>query len=425
MLRFSGFMTTLLVFCSTAGGLRADAVLLRNGERIECRILGGSGTQIHIRRPDGNGGSYMQIVDRADIARLERDPATSQPAAATQPAAPLPPVRKATSAPAAAMSVDDLTAETKRSLIVAIARWRAEDFTGAGMDLSRLINTAKPGEREAISSMALNLTQKTLAELAADTHLKAAMSGRRGAAVRLPYVTEYEKQALIPMLVAAYDRTLRERNDTASLDAPAAPSANAEPRPASAPSHASGSATQPWYAAYAQSRPAEVTEMVQPGDSPAIIDWLDRPTQFKGTVEQARTLVSRVHQATSLLNERLRLDPALRRNTDLKRKLLADKQRLVAMGKALTAYSPEENEEADEAATAEAEKTRREEYEKRMQEAREQEVKRIQEAREAARKWQEEQEQKKGVSWFDWLKPAEQNQPAQPAPAAKPVENPK
>jgi len=405
-----------------AAVLRADTILLHNGDRIEGRIIGGTANYVHIRRSNEVGGSYVDIVDRVNIASIQRDP----PQAASRPTNRLPksgthagmPDEEGASASrpaadsAAVAAPAELPPDIQRALIVAIAKWRAEDYVNAGNELSRLINSADAGQREAMSAMTLATTAKTLAELAADAHMRAAIATRRGSAIRLPYVTEYEKPSLLPMLEAAYEAALVDRSDKVEVKfetAAGARSERSEPQlareqfaPAVRPAMASA---RPWYEAYAQTRPA--AEGDRDDKVYAVVDWLDRPEEFDGSPRQARALAPHVHLASSLLNERIRLDPALRRNADLKQRLMAERHRLNRLSKTLAArmQKPAVRTPTPEQVEA-AEQARREQYRAWMEQQQKEMAERIAEAQENAKKWQEEQEKAKQKSWFDWLKPA-------------------
>ncbi|MBI4582224.1 MAG: hypothetical protein HY718_21190 [Planctomycetes bacterium] len=303
---------------------------------------------------------------------------------------------------------DVLSPQTVRSLIVAIAKWRAEDFAAAGRDLSRLINAATADERDAMSARTRATTGLSLAELAADAHYRAALAARRGAAIRLAYVTEYEKPALIPKLVEAYGAAIRERQERRPVQ-PAVPKARVP----------AGAASRPWYEApaYAQTRPA--SDSAEEVEDFAVIDWIDRPEEFIGSTEQAKALAPRVHRAASLLNERLRFDPAVRDDPGLKERLLEDKQRLARLSKVLTVWAGRKPPPGPDPQARAREQARRQELQQLMQARHAEEMDRIRQAQENARKWQAEEARRgKGPSLFDWLRPRSTDRPT---PAAAPT----
>lgn len=428
--------------------LRADVVVLHDGSYIEGEVIGGTANQVYLRRASNSGGTHVEVIDRAAVAWIDRreDPPATRPVESV-PDAPSDSSQKAVSlsrmAPPASRPSEPpeeiLSPETHRAVIMAIAKWRAEDFVNAGMDLSRLINSSGPDQRAAMSTIIQANTGKSLAELAADAHFRAALANRRGPAIRLAYITEYEKPALIPKLVAAYEAALIDRGDSGETvgrqrdsqlisrlgsdgqsrpDRSPAPSAS-ETAASVAAAKTETRATRPWYEAYAQTRPAPIVDAVKADDqeeeSFAVVDWWERPNEFEGSVSQARDLAPRVHRAINLLNERVRLDSALRRDAELKRQLMTDRQRLTTLSKTLAAYSgkpPIKSSLAEEARAAE--EARREQYEEWRKQQQEEQAERLAEAQEAARKWREEQEAKKKFSLFDWLKP--QEPPDEPQP---------
>lgn len=426
--RRANLAATAVFFCLPAV-LPADTVVLHNGKRLEGRIVGGTANQLHLRQLTDSGQSAVTTIDREHIAQIERSPRPAQSRPAGVPgqdgadaSAPAFGPAEPTVATASAPSVE-LTAEQKRALIILVAKLRAEDFAGAAVDVSRLINSAETDDLEALSAESMQLSRKPLADLAAEIHFRAAIASRKGPGLRLPYVTEYEKPALIPMLIRAYEATLASADDELKVEfeAPAPPAETAQvvrPIRAATPKESDPGGPRPWYEAYAQSRPAAAANEPDADGASTILEWIERPTAFEGSAAEAKALHARAYQALSLLNERIRLDSALRRNADLRRRLLTEKQQLTALAKALDEKldKPKRKTPPDPKAIA-AEQARREEYAKRLQEAQEAEQKRMAEAREAARKWVEEtQKPKKAFSLFDWLKPAEQNQPAQPEP---------
>lgn len=427
--------------------LRADVVVLHDGSYIEAEVIGGTANQVCLRRAKESGGTHLEVVDRAAIAWIDR----REDSPATRPAESVPdapsdssrmaasPSRTAAASRPAEPPEEVLSPETHRAVIMAIAKWRAEDFVNAGMDLSRLINSSGPDQRAAMSAIIQANTGKSLAQLTADAHFRAALANSRGPAIRLAYITEYEKPALIPKLAAAYETALIDRGDSKKTvgrqrdsrlisrfarggqsrpDRARAPSASEATASETAPD--SGTATaRPWYEAYTETRPAPIVEAVNADDqaeeSFAVADWWERPGEFEGSVSQARDLAPRVHRAISLLNERIRLDPAPRRDVELKRQLMTDRQRLTTLSKTLAAYSgkpPIKSSLAEEARAAE--QARREQYAEWLKKRKEEQAERLAEAQEAAKKWREEQEAQKKFFLFDWLRPQEPSDEPQP-----------
>lgn len=425
-------LSLMIVVCASVPGLLADTVLLRTGETVEGRILGGTGNTVHIRR---TGSLGVEVIDRANILRIHRGERTSpaeSPIGGESAAEPSAPAVTPNSSPddgqSAATRPADLAPQTIRELVIAIAKWRSEDFAGAGMDLARLINSADARQRQAMSLLVEEFTRRSLAELAADAHLRAALAARRGPAIRLSYVTEYEKPVLIRRLAELYEVALRDRGkESTHLDqSPPMPAGDELGRSAN---RSDSPATRPWYASSrpAASQPESRSPVYSSASgifqtSFAPIDWLERPEGFDGSARQAENLAPRVHHAISLLNERIRLDPGLRRNAALKRRLLQDRSRLLTLSKALSEWDDRSKAPPPDPAAVQAEQARREYYQQQMLALQKEEMKRIQEAREAARKWQEEQEAA-GRGWFDWLKPGKRTQPIQKVEPSPPADD--
>lgn len=306
----------------------------------------------------------------------------------------------------ATMSVELLEGETRRDLILAIAKWRGEDFTAAGIDLARLINSASSGQREAMSDFTRRLTRLSLAELAADAHYRAAFASQRGPAVRFRYVTEFEKPVLIPRIAAAYEAIIHEKEQSAKETAhnTAWPPTPESRRPA----------TQPWYAVYPlasqpTSAPAEEAEPEPEADF-AVVDWLDRPATFEGSPSQVERLLPRVHHALSLMNERVRLDTDARRDASLRRQLLDERHRLQQLAGVLRDYE----EPRPAAQPTPLEQAHREEMKEQREKLSEEQRKRLEDMRAKAREWQRAQEAKRrpsGFPLFDWLIPREEKLP--------------
>ena len=155
----------------------------------------------------------------------------------------------------------------------------------------------------------------TLAEFAADAHWRVALQRSRSRAIRLTGITPYELDAVANRLVKEFDAALKMEIT--------GPDADDEKHRASA----RGTASQP------AGEPA-----TQPGDAAVamarrltIENWLDRPNELILTVPQAAAMSERVVFATSLLNERIRLDPAVRHDRSLQTALIGQRIRLIAL----------------------------------------------------------------------------------------------
>ena len=86
-MRFAPPTIALLAVFAVATGVRGDAVELDTGERIEGKIVGGTGDQIYLRR-SGAAADAIEKFDRSRIFRIERDrhKPDSQPASEPAPA---------------------------------------------------------------------------------------------------------------------------------------------------------------------------------------------------------------------------------------------------------------------------------------------------------------------------------------------------
>lgn len=308
--------------------------------------------------------------------------------------------RVAGTVPAGASSqpTADLDAGMQHNLALIVAQWKAENYPGAALDVSRLVSTANDVQREQLSRICKRDTGLTLADLAAEIHFRTALAARRGAAVRFKYITEYEKLALTARIEAAYRAALttpvspaqaipapstaapaesasrRERADIASLRSrPAAsqPATSNAPPPASQPSY------------FGTSQPALAHKRY------IIADYLDRPNEMQPNADMAEAILERIYHAVSLLNERLRLDPQLRRNRALRSDLLKQKHRLSTLADALRDRLDAPSRPKPDSTAAELERMRQTYFLDQMRNQQREDVLRMREAVDAARKLDE------------------------------------
>lgn len=357
----------LLGLCSVQS-LRADTIVLRSGEHIQGQIVGETASDVSIRRKFKSGNIYyVDKIGRANIARIER---STGPAETAEPA----------SAPTAARSAGDepeVTApripDKPLFLAGAIQKFENSDYQAAGLELSRLIISSSPGELQRFTATVQERLGISLAELTATAHLKAALERARGRGVTLRYVTEYEKPALIPMLEEVYERAItmqvgvaagedgrdgREAADEAGDRPPAG--AGARPAGRNAPGlRGPGSRRTPMGESSRDSGGGEVGKVTgrggeagqgeeskaaeagreEPTSRPVmnIKSWLDRPADFNGDRVTAAEMEVQIYHARSLLRERIRLDPQVRTDKELKEQLTGDRVRLDALLKAVKA----------------------------------------------------------------------------------------
>jgi hypothetical protein len=229
-------------------------------------------------------------------------------------------------------------------------------------------------ELQSFSAIVQERLKLSLAELAATAHFKAALDQARGRAVNVQYVTEYEKPALIPMLEEAYERAITmqvgvsdggdgESDPEADAgDERGRPAAGQAPRPSAAGRagvRGRGPRGGPTRGMYREVGDREARAAMERGGNPPparengeeeagskepasrpamnIKSWLDRPTEFNGNRAASAAMEIQIYHARSLLSERIRLDPQVRTDKDLKEQLTADRVRLDALLKAVKA----------------------------------------------------------------------------------------
>ena len=319
----------LLLSLAAAGG--ADVVILRNGDRIEGEIVDETPAEVAIRRAFRGGKiRYIDKIKRSNIARIEKTdnrtaPASSRPTI-TPPTATRP---GQTASKKAILSAD----ERHQILTTALARWKKHDYAVAGAYLSRLINSSP---REQLPELSAEIERKldvSLADLAAEAHLRAAIENTKGHGVRLQFVTEYEKPALIPRLIDAYEDALTQESRVKPSRHRGPPrKARSKTRRGRPP------ATRPADRLDEGNAPAaERPNRSEPGRAYAIADYLDRPREFDGNKEDARAFARQIRYAMGLLAERMRLDAEIKQSRTLRADLMGDKKRLLTLHKAVLA----------------------------------------------------------------------------------------
>lgn len=353
-----GWAMVVVVFAAAAA---ADVVVLRSGDRIEGRIERETDDAVYVKRVYGEGGiRFVERIARRHIVRIER---TDEPLK-TQPAAPTTPV--STTQPAGR----PMSSQEKESLLTAaIERWRKDQYTIAGACLSRLIGQANPSELAAWSERTERELEMSLADLAAEAHLRAAAPPGRNRPIRLKLITEYEKPSLAARLERAYEEAIREEIVVTARRA---------------------SRQRPPREVVPDRTPVATTQESAPPRQATIAAWLSRPDDYDGDRAEAEELTERVHYARSLLTERMRLDARVRQDSAMKDRLTTESDRLTALLKAAAARAQGAMTPKELAAVAEERKRREEEYRRWLDEQQKLQEQYMQQAIKGAR--QEEQD---------------------------------
>lgn len=345
--------------------LHADTIVKRNGEHIQGQIVGETANDVSIRRKFKSGNIYfVDKISRADIARIERSATTAE---SPEPTDGVPPSRPATGEPAVAA---DRIPDKPAFLEEALKKYEKPDYRAAGIDLSRLIISASPAELQSLSSTVQERLQMSLAQIAASAHFNAALEQARGRAVSLQYVTEYEKPELIPMLEDAYEKAVStpisaagDDDDEGKADDQVQPRGGAGIRPRDGQGasrergprgsqlpgparDAGGQGARPERNGAENEKEPERGEVGaneaganEATSRPAmsIRSWLDSPADFNGNRAESVAMEIQIYHARSLLSERMRLDPAVRTDVDLKAELARERAGLDKLLKAVKA----------------------------------------------------------------------------------------
>lgn len=221
------FLTTGLLALSTAVSTLADAVIMYNGQRLEGQIVNETEDEVWLRQSRPDGIAFVRQIHRFNITRVERgDTSQSQPASVPAEAEiKAPPVQP--------------DAEKLKQLDLVISKYQDMNFGWAGFLVTQLITKSSPGELAYMSAEVQKRLRMSLAELAADSHFKAAEPAKPGERIRLPYVTHYERPALLKLLTRAHEEALGRSIDggesefkslTTGVKPPRQPEAQADDR---------------------------------------------------------------------------------------------------------------------------------------------------------------------------------------------------
>ncbi|MGQ9649835.1 MAG: hypothetical protein ACUVXJ_06980 [Phycisphaerae bacterium] len=190
------FLMTGLLALSAAGSTRADAVIMYNGQRLEGQIVNETEDEVWLRQSRPDGIAFIRQIHRFNITRVERgSPSQSQPASVpAEVELEAPPIQP--------------DAEKLKQLDLIISKYQDRNFDWAGFLVTQLITKSSPGELAYMSAEVQKRLKISLAELAADSHFKAAEPAKPGERIRLPYVTHYERPALLKLLTRAQEEAL-------------------------------------------------------------------------------------------------------------------------------------------------------------------------------------------------------------------------
>ena len=275
---------------------RADTIVLINGDRIQGEVVGQNDTSLFVRRTYRDSSiRYVETIPRSRVARVEK---TGDGLAA--------PFIPPTTLPAEEEKFSFSPPIDKRLVLhTALIKWNEGNMAAAGNELTRLITNSSPEELEAFSREVEAKTKLSLGEMAARAHWEAAHDVRSGRGVHFPTATRYELPYLLPRLIEAYEAALQEEITVAPTTRPGAATPSAQ-------------------------RAAEVP----PYNRLTIANYLDRPHELRCSKAEANVLVAHIQYATSLLTERMRLDPEVRQNRTLHAALTGQRIRLVALMRA-------------------------------------------------------------------------------------------
>jgi hypothetical protein len=205
------FLAVSLVVLSVAALAWADGVVMYNGQRLEGQIVGETEDEVSLRQTRPDGVTYIRKIHKFNITRVEKGNASaSQPASA--------PADLEDQAPAAPPVQPD--GEKLALLESAMTKYDQQNYTWGGFFFSQLINKSTPGELSYMSAEVSKRKNMTLAEMAALCHFKAAEPGKPGQRVRLPYVTVYERPAMLKLLKRAHEEALGQYLDASGQEKP-------------------------------------------------------------------------------------------------------------------------------------------------------------------------------------------------------------
>lgn len=303
-----------------AGAANAEILVLITGDRVEGEIVSQTDSEILLRRSfSGNENiRYVQRYNKSAVLRIEQSPVSTAPAE--------PPPGVASPPTSRPMVLPPQPIEDKKKFLEGIiGKWRAGKTAVAGLEATRLIGLSSPDELAEFSDNVRSELKLSLAELAAEAHWKAATEKGKNHAVHLNYVTNYELPALVPLLIKEYEAALKMEVKTQP------PEARRDTK-AGAPAVDQTSETRT--TDVAASTPAEGKPV--DGNALTIANWIDRPTQFDAPRPEAVAFQRHVQYTLSLLAERIRLDPKVKRDKDLRASLNTKRMQFGQLLKAVT-----------------------------------------------------------------------------------------
>lgn len=304
---------------------RADVVVLTNGDRIEGQVVSETPAFVSLRRRyQDRDITYVVEIPRERVARIEAQPVASAPAIDfTLPLEPPPPA----SQPARGVNKPAL-------LNTVLDRWDRGQIALAATEMTRLLLASTPAELDELSPRCEARAGMTLAAFAAEVHWRAARLRSEGGAIRITGAVPYEMPALAPRLRKEYEQALRETVAPAVKPVAVSRAARQAKRPGLATSQPAPAA--PAASGDVTSQPAAVTP--PDGEPLSIANWIDRPNELRLTKPEAAVFTDHVAFAASLIAERMRLDPEVRRDPTLQASLIGQRTRLLALWRAANAF---------------------------------------------------------------------------------------
>jgi len=336
------YILSTVLLLSLAVASKADVLILRNGDRIEGDIVKETPVEISIRRAFRGGKiRYVKKIKRAEIARIEKTDDEKAPAASE------PADTKAKRETSLSSGLSDN--EGQRLLANTVDKIKQKNYEVAGAYLTRLINNSTHRQLIELSAKIERKYALTLADLAAETHMRAAVKKCKGRTFRLQFVTEFEKPSLVPRLIEAYKNALSQKTLAESKRSTQKPPRNAvQAKNAASPVQATRPAES---TTVGNNKPsADKKSTSGSGRGYAIASYLDQPKTFDGDKDDARELSGRIRYALGLLAERMRYDPQAKQDRTLRTVLLGNKKRLQELNRSVLAraegaLTPQEKEE--------------------------------------------------------------------------------
>jgi len=286
----------LAVLATSDGYSAADTLYLKNGRVLTGQLVHRDQREVRFRMGAAGGKiTYVKTFPAALVERVELAPPSSAP----------------TSGPAThARPGLEPIADKQAFLGKLISQYKAHKYQPASLEVTRLIRTSSPAELNDLDQIVSEELGMSLAELAADLRIQAAIERARKmppSPFQLGLVSPYELEALVAQLKREYTRLLDE------------PAVVREARP-----DRSGSERNAEEASDLQG-PARVASTAT---GPSIRDWIDDADNYDGARTEAAAFARQIALALGLLQERMRLDPELRNDKALRTSLLAEQHRL-------------------------------------------------------------------------------------------------